>query len=91
MGVVLVGETNDTLTLAFCRAKVVRGLAIFVEMTWHLAVTAGVMVVTASEASCFSTRGGRCISSKAEGLYLFKLMLLLAKLWVLPYKGPEAA
>jgi hypothetical protein len=91
VGVVLVGKTNNAPTFMFCRAKIVRSLAILVKVAQHLAIAAGVAATMASEASCFSTLGGRCTSSEVEGLYLIELALPLAELWVLPYKGPEVA
>jgi hypothetical protein len=51
MGVVLVGQANNTPTLSFCSTKVVQRFAILVEMTRYLAVAAGMAAVTASEAS----------------------------------------
>jgi hypothetical protein len=54
---VFVCQPNDALTLSLCRAKVMRGLAIFVEVAWHLAVVTGVAAVTAGEAGGFSSLG----------------------------------
>jgi hypothetical protein len=88
---VLMGETNDAPTLLLSGAQVVRGLAIFVKVTRHLAVTAGVAATLAGEAGWFCISGGGCASSKMVGLDLVVLALPLAELWVLPYKGPEAA
>jgi hypothetical protein len=91
MFVVLVGEANDAPTLSLRGAQVMRCLAILVEVTRYLAVTAGVAVTTASEAGWLCASGGGCTSSKMVGLGLVVLALPLAELWVLPYKGPEAA
>jgi hypothetical protein len=60
-------------------------------MAWHLTVATSVTATMAGEAGSFSILGGGCASSKAVWLHLVVLMLPLAKLWVLPYKGPEAA
>jgi hypothetical protein len=60
-------------------------------MAWHLTVTAGVTAAMASEAGGFGFLGGGRASSEAVGLHLIMLALPLAELWVLPYKGPEAA
>jgi hypothetical protein len=68
-----------------------RGLAVLVEMTWHLTIVAGVTVATAGEVGGFSALWRGCASSEAIWLHLIVLALLLAELWVLPYKGPEAA
>jgi hypothetical protein len=89
--VVLVRQPNDAPALSLCRTEVVRGLAVLIEVTRYLAIVAGVVTTTAREASWLRTGGGRCASSKTVGLYLFVLVLPLAELWVLPYKGPEAA
>jgi hypothetical protein len=69
----------------------VRGLAVFIEVAWHLTVAAGVMATTASEAGGFGILGGGCTSSETVQLHLVVLALPLAELQVLPYKGPEAA
>jgi hypothetical protein len=65
------------------------GLAVIVKMPRYLAVPAGVVAAVASKASRLG--GRRCTSFKAEGAGLVGLSLMLAKLGVLPYKGPEAA
>jgi hypothetical protein len=88
---VLVGEANDAPTLSLRGVQVMRRLAILVEMTRYLAVAAGVATTTASEAGWLCASGGRCTSLKMVGLCLVELALPLAELWVLPYKGPEAA
>jgi hypothetical protein len=89
--VVFVGQPDDALTLSFCRTEVVQGLTVLIEMTQHLTIMAGVVATAASEASSFSILGGGCASLEAVGLHLVVLMLPLAELWVLPYKGPEVA
>jgi hypothetical protein len=91
MGVVPVGKTNDAPPLPFRGAKVVWCLAVFVKMARYLAVAAGMTMATASEAGWLRARGGGCASLEAVGLYLVELALLLTELWVLPYKGLEAA
>jgi hypothetical protein len=48
---VLVGEANNAPTFSFSGAQVMRHFAILVEVTRYLAVTAGVAITTASEAS----------------------------------------
>jgi hypothetical protein len=88
---VLVGETNDAPTLSLGGAQVVRRLAVFVEVARHLAVTAGVAAMSAGKAGGFGSLGRGRTSSQAVGLHLVVLTLPLAELWVLPYKGPEAA
>jgi hypothetical protein len=91
MGVVPVGETNNAPPLSFHGTKVVRCLAILVKMARYLAIAAGMATTTAGKASWLRTHGGGRASSEVVGLYLVELALPLAKLWVLPYKGPEAA
>jgi hypothetical protein len=91
VGMVLVSETNDAPTLPFHGAEVVGCLAVFVKVTQYLAVTTGMATAMASKASWFNTHGGGRASSEVVGLYLVELALLLTELWVLPYKGPEAA
>ena len=86
-----VGKTNNAPPLPFCGAKVVWCLAVFVEMARYLAVVAGMTMVMASEASGFSGSWGGCASSEAVALHLVMLALPLTELWVLPYKGLEAA
>jgi hypothetical protein len=88
---VFVSQPNNTPTLLLHRTEVVWGLAVLVEMTGYLTVTASMAMAAASEASSFCGLWGGCASSKAVGLHLVVLALLLAELWVLPYKGPEAA
>jgi hypothetical protein len=68
-----------------------RGFAVLVEVAWHLAIATGVAATMASEASGFSSLGRGRTSSQAVGLHLVVLTLPLTELWVLPYKGPEAA
>jgi hypothetical protein len=67
------------------------GLAVLVKMTWHLTIAAGVMAVTAGEVGGFGALWRGCASSEAIQLHLIVLALPLTELWVLPYKGPEAA
>jgi hypothetical protein len=69
----------------------VRGLAVLIKVAWYLAVATGVAVMAAGKASGFGVLGGGCTSSKVVWLHLIMLALLLAELWVLPYKGLEAA
>jgi hypothetical protein len=69
----------------------VRGFAVLVKVAGYLTVTTGVATTVASEASGFGGLWGGCASSKMVRLRLVVLALLLAELWVLPYKGPEAA
>jgi hypothetical protein len=68
-----------------------RGLAVLVEMAQHLAVPAGVAVAMARWASGLRGCGGWRTSFETERTHLFQLMLMLAELWILPYKGLEAA
>jgi hypothetical protein len=91
VGVVPVGEANDTPTLPFCGAEVVWCFTILVKMARYLAVAAGVTTMTASEAGWLRTCGGGRASLEVVRFRLVKLTLLLTKLWVLPYKGLEAA
>jgi hypothetical protein len=86
-----VSQPDDASTLLLCQTEVVWGLTVLIEMAWHLTVTAGVMVTMAGEASGFGILGGGCTSSEAVGLHLIVLVLPLAELWVLLYKGLEAA
>jgi hypothetical protein len=86
-----VSQPNDTPTLLLCRTEVVRGLAVLVEVAGYLTITTGVTTMAASEASGFSGLWGGCASLEAVRLHLVVLALLLAELWVLPYKGLEAA
>jgi hypothetical protein len=58
-------------------------------MPWHLAVTAGVAVTMAGQASRLG--GRRRTSFEMERTHLFWLTLTLAELQILPYKGLEAA
>jgi hypothetical protein len=88
---ILVSQPNDTPAFSLCQTEVVWGLAIFIEVAWYLTITAGVVATAAGEASGFSSLWGGCASSEAVGLHLIMLALPLAELWVLPYKGPEAA
>jgi hypothetical protein len=86
-----VSQPNNTPALSLCRTEVVRGLTVLIKMAWYLTITAGVMATAASKASSFSSLWRGCASSEAVGLHLIVLALSLAKLWVLPYKGLEAA
>jgi hypothetical protein len=69
----------------------VQGLAVLIKMSWHLTVAAGVMTTMTGKAGGFGLLGEGRTSSKAVGLHLVVLALPFAELWVLPYKGPEAA
>jgi hypothetical protein len=89
--VILMSQSNDAPALSLCRTEVVQGLAVFIEMAWYLTITAGVTTTAAGEACGFSSLWGGCASSEAVGLHLIVLAFPLAELWVLPYKGPEAA
>jgi hypothetical protein len=86
-----VSQPNDTPTFSLCRTEVVQGFAVFVEVAGYLTVTTGVAMTVASEASGFGGLWGGCASSKVVRLRLVVLALPLTELWVLPYKGPEAA
>jgi hypothetical protein len=89
VGAVFVSETDNASALAFSGAKVMQGLTILVKMSWHLTIMAGVAAAMAGQASRLG--GRRHTSFETERTHLFQLMLTLAKLWILPYKGLEAA
>jgi hypothetical protein len=91
MCVVFVSQSNHAPALSLCRTEVVWGFAVLIEVTGYLTVTAGMAAVAAGEAGGFGSAQGGCASSKTVRLYLVVLALLLAELWVLPYKGLEAA
>jgi hypothetical protein len=68
-----------------------QGLTVLIEVARHLAVAAGVAAALASKAGSFGSLGRGRTSLQAVRLRLVMLTLPLAKLWVLPYKGPEVA
>jgi hypothetical protein len=84
-------QSYNALALSLCQTEVVWGFTVLVEMAWYLTIMAGVVATASSEASSFSSLWGGCASSEAVGLHLIMLTFPLAKLWVLPYKGPEVA
>jgi hypothetical protein len=88
---IFVSQSNDAPALSLCQTEVMWGLAVLIKVAWYLTITAGVTATTASKVSGFSSLWGGCASSEAVGLHLIVLALPLAELWVLPYKGPEAA
>jgi hypothetical protein len=59
-----------------------RGLAVLIEMAWHLTIMAGVTATAAGEAGGFSSLWGGCASLEAVGLHLLVPALPLAKLCV---------
>jgi hypothetical protein len=88
---ILVSESNNASALPLRRTEVVRGLTVLVKVTYHLTVATGMTVAMAGKAGSFGILGRGRTSSKTVWLHLVVLALPLAELWVLPYKGPEAA